>query len=289
MPMAAKLLEDGQTARAGQQVRVIEIQADAGAGMGVFESLPPNFASAAALAEHLRDAADFERGASPQCGHAARSFLEQLTRDVPRWSAEAAKLRDAFVARYCPKGADGQVRRVCGRFALVAAGGTLATRFGVTGWAEEDAMLAAAQLFHEWIEQRGGAGKAEIVTAIRQVRLFLEQHGESRFSPVWDRTKTHVAADGAQVETVKTDRATLNRAGFRRAADGGWRYYVLPEVWRAEICKGLDPAMVARALAEAGWLERGEGENWQKVVRIPGETMMRVYSVLPGFMTAKSG
>jgi hypothetical protein len=37
----------------------------------------------------------------------------------------------------------------------------------------------------------------------------------------------------------------------------------LPEVWRQEICKGLDPLFAARTLAARGMLRRGEGNKLQ--------------------------
>jgi len=70
--MATRLLEGGGKSRAGQEVRVLEIPADAGKAMGVFEDLH-GFLGAAELAEHLRLAAD------RNCGQAAREFLAQLT------------------------------------------------------------------------------------------------------------------------------------------------------------------------------------------------------------------
>jgi uncharacterized protein (DUF927 family) len=56
VPPEAKLAEAGLRTRPGQDVRMIDLSADAGADMGVFQNLH-DFPSAAALAEHLRAAA----------------------------------------------------------------------------------------------------------------------------------------------------------------------------------------------------------------------------------------
>jgi putative DNA primase/helicase len=117
------------------------------------------------------------------------------------------------------------------------------------------------------------------------VRLFLEQHGESRFSPAWDRTTAYVAANGEEIEKVKTDRSTITRAGFRKAGDDGWTYYILTEVWRREVCKGLDAKAVAGAMAERGWLLK-EGRNLTRKERIPGEGNQRVHVIPPAFLSA---
>ena len=71
--LAAKMQEGGRRARAGQEVRVVEIPADAGAGRGLFENLH-GFASGDALARHLRLAAEQHKG------HAARAFLDEITK-----------------------------------------------------------------------------------------------------------------------------------------------------------------------------------------------------------------
>ena len=96
----------------------------------------------------------------------------------------------------------------------------------------------------------------------------MEQHGESRFSLAWDR---------------ENERPVSNRAGFRRAGEAGATYYVLPEVFRKEVCKGFEPSTVARAMAARGWLVT-EPNRPNKVERIPGEGSLRVYVIPPEFL-----
>jgi uncharacterized protein (DUF927 family) len=236
------------------------------------------------MAEYLRMAPE------RNCGHAARDFLLHLTKeDMSTLPAEIAKARAEFIAEHCPVGADGQVRRACGRFALVGIAGELASKHGITGWEMGAAEAAAARLFREWVEGRGGIGAAETREGLLQVRAFLEQHGESRFAPAWDRTLLRVEADGTETESVKTDRPTVNRAGFRRVTDEGTTYYVLPEVWRREVCKGREAQDVAEAMVERGWMLPGDGRNATRKPHIPGEkSSMRVYVITPTFMSADS-
>jgi putative DNA primase/helicase len=111
---------------------------------------------------------------------------------------------------------------------------------------------------------------------LRQVRRFLEAHGEGRF------TWWHRAADDHNAKT-------LQRAGFRRIVDsegkplkivkasavsGGSNddkaiyevltsvdgedtsveYFILPEVFRSEVCQGFDYRAVCKGLLEHGCL-----------------------------------
>jgi putative DNA primase/helicase len=123
-----------------------------------------------------------------------------------------------------PPGADGQVKRAAGRFALVAAAGELAIQAGVIPWEPGEACRAATACFNAWLEARGGSGPGEIRDGIDQVRLFLEKHGASRFQD-WEGGSEPV----------------YHRASFVRTDQRGEKsYYVLPAVWKSEVCQGRD-------------------------------------------------
>jgi uncharacterized protein (DUF927 family) len=108
-----KLAEDGRGRRetAGQQVRVIDVPADGGAGLGLFEDLH-SVACADAFARQLKIASTEEYGT------AGRAFLEEVKRDPEGIIAAVRTHQNEFIAEYCPAGADGQVKRVAARFGL---------------------------------------------------------------------------------------------------------------------------------------------------------------------------
>ena len=263
--LASKLNEGGKRPRAGQEVRLVDLPADAGAGLGVFEELHGH-ESGDAFARHLVQATRDQRGT------ALPLFLERLSQQPDHARQRIQKHQAAFLARLAPAGCDGQVHRVAGRMALVAAAGELATELGITGWQEGDTTEAVARRLREWIAGRGGTGSAESREALAQVRLFLEQHGMSRFEDPW----------------TGGDRIVANRAGFRRRAgnDGSYEYLVLPEAWRSEVCQGLDPTQTARMLRKAGHLHTGEDSNLSRNERIPGMGVTRVYVLRPSIFTA---
>ena len=157
--LADKMAEIGRRSRAGQEVRLVDVPADAGAGLGAFEELH-GAPSSGAFAEELRQATE------QYCGVPARRFLHLLTgRNASDPLALVDLLRagrDEFLGANLPKSASGQVRSVCSRFALVAAAGSLATAFGLTGWPDDEADRAAAACFHAWLERRGSVGEHEL-------------------------------------------------------------------------------------------------------------------------------
>ena len=254
IPVDAKLTEDrGRKPRAGQLIRMLGIPA---AGpFGVFDSAGPEN-DAAALARACKLAA---RSAY---GTAGPEFVWRLIADGVTGN-EVRGMVDDFVATRVSRDADGQVDRAAQRLGLVAAAGKLATEFGLTPWQEGEAREAAAWALEQWIKGRGGTDPAEVRQAIAQVRLFIEAHGAARFD-----------------DLGKCDaRPAPNRAGWRKGAGEDQRWLIPPEVWKAEVCAGLDAKFVARVLASRGMLEKG-GDGNLKVERIEGVSR-RVYVVTP--------
>ena len=164
LTLAQKMNEAGKQAKAGLEVRLVNLPADARAGLGVFQNLHGRQGGAAAFADELRTAALAHHG------HAARAFLRQLTQDLADdptgLRATLNELRSEFMLQHVPAGATGQVRSVAGRFALVAAAGELARDYGILPWAEGEALRAVGRCFDDWLAARGGTGASEEQQAI---------------------------------------------------------------------------------------------------------------------------
>ena len=259
--LSQHMADGSKRARAGQEVRLCDIPADAGAGLGAFETLHGH-RDGAALSSAIK------RAAAEAFGTAWRPWLHYLAgnlRDLPSTIRDGlAQFRSACLL----PGSGGQVARALDRFALVGVAGELATRAGLTGWPQDTASTAAEVCFLAWLGRRGGPGNAETAALVAQVRAFFEAHGESRFT----------ALDG--FENPASDRATINRAGFARYRSGAREYLVLGETFRRDICAGFDPKAAARLLAGAGMvLPDAEGKSTQRV-RLPGLGSVRVY-VMP--------
>ena len=76
----------------------------------------------------------------------------------------------------------------------------------------------------------------------------------------------------------------INRAGFKKLEAELWEYYVLPEAWRSELCKGFDATTIANAMIAANWMTKGDGKHLACKTRITGHGTTRVFRVLSGFM-----
>lgn len=257
--LAQHIRDAGKKAKAGQTVRLVDLPADAGQGFGLFDTLH-GFDSGAAFSKTLIEAT------TRYYGTAAHAFLENITQPAcfAQLSAAIEKLTQAFMEKNLPLSSGGQVHRVCERFALIAAAGELATQYGITGWPPGEAEQAVTQCFKAWIDYRGGAGNQERLTILSQIRRFFEMHGESRFSE-WETQSSN----------------TSYRAGFRKVTVLGISYYVLPEVFREELCAGFDYRTVAQLLLKEGWLEPGEHHVAYRREYLPGIGRSRCYVFLP--------
>jgi putative DNA primase/helicase len=234
MTLGDKVREDNrQRVTGGMMVRVLDIPADAGAGMGLLEDIHGE-SSAQAFADQLRAATD------SYYGTAAPAFLTELVKDPAKAIDTVRKARDKFMKQHCPAGADGQVRRAATRFALVGAAGELAILFGVTSWKANAAITAATTCFQDWLKARGHLGPAEIEAGIEQVRMFFIMHAATRLGR--ERAPDLTLADSA----------VQNRAGFSRADS----FCIYPEIFRNEIARGFDWRAISNALAERNALQR---------------------------------
>jgi putative DNA primase/helicase len=264
LPVEAKLSETpGRKARAGQLVRLLDVPAERGAGFGVFDNGGPD-GEAGALANSIKLAA------TTAYGTAGPAFVRRLISDDVT-GANIRGLMLEFVAATIPTGADGQVERAAQRFGLIFAAGELAANFGIVPWPAGAARNAAAWALERWIELRGGTESAEARQAVEAVRLFIEAHGDARFASVEDADARPVA----------------NRAGYRKGGGADREWWVLPEVWRAEICAGHDAKLVAGVLANLGML-RTQQTKLQSTVRVGGSTL-RAYVVTAAILAGADG
>lgn len=252
--LADKLAENGLKSRGGQEVRFVGLPVDTSMLTELY-----GFPHAGAVVNRLKELTTLHYG------HAGRAFLHKLT-EPDTMKTVLSELQPALantVNRLVPAGSDGQVRRVAQRFALCGLAGGLAAQMGILP-ADFDAPGCAERCFHDWLAARGGIGASEDAAILAAVRLFIEQHGASRFQDLDTQMSTCV-----------------NRVGFRRNVRGVTEYIVLPESFRAEIIKGFSPRRAAAVLRNAGWLHLSDDKNTTKR-ELPGMGRVRAYVlVLP--------
>ncbi len=293
--ISAKNAEAGKRTHAGQEVRLVDIPADAGMRMGVVEQTH-GFESSGDLIKEI------EIRCRQYYGAPLRAFLVAL---VAKLDAD----RDGFIARTRERvaqlargwmrgheGASGQVMNVATRFAVVAIAGELATAEGLTGWSDGEAAEAAKICFDAYLGQRGTVGAREDEQAVDQLLNFVSKHAAGRFD-AWRELRAAVVGDANPEASPPVERGkTLQRVGWRRwdrleSAEWGYRYFLTPTGLN-EALAGLSPNDARQALARRGLIVAPRGkENAAKGVlsatyNVPGEGKVRLYQLADSIMSA---
>ncbi|ROL72553.1 DNA/RNA helicase, superfamily II protein [Pseudomonas chlororaphis] len=271
--LAQHMAEANKELKAGMEVRMLAVPADASKGLGMFDVLN-GFEDAAALSDALK------ARVAKFYGTPLTAFLKALSEpgEMLRWSVIVRRTLEQFITQNLPATASGQAQRAALRFGLAAAAGELATAFGVTGWPDGTATTAARVCLHGWLAERGGAGNLEGEAIMARLRQVIERFGESRFTR-WESTAAKIDEHGPR---------TIDRLGFRKTMEHGMgdtlhttiTYYVLPEAWRSEVFRGLNLTAVNRELIQRGVLQPAKDGKASCSVRLPGMGVQRCYVVL---------
>lgn len=231
-----KMAEAGLTPPAGLEVRLLHLPADLGDGAGILTG-QSNADARRNLITNLQGAVMRHHG------HPAREFLQRLADDLGKDPAEALRIAEQVqsIARALAGSDSGQVQRAANRFALVALAGEMATRYGVTGWAEGSALSAVQTLWTEWRREWGGGN--------RDADLFLQ------------RAREWLVANRFKLVTVDAEGRALNPTyerpapcfGFYRAEGSAPAYLLNPAGW-ADLLNGTARKVALDALRSADLL-----------------------------------
>lgn len=260
--LADRLTEDGKKPRAGQEVRLVDIPADAGQGLGAWEDIHDHSTPAQFSDEIKAACAKFH-------GTLGRAWAQYLAGH----QGEAQKLRSVIrkTAEHWAAGAEsGQVVRVAERFALIGLAGELAAQAGLVPWTEGQSLSAANTCFSSWLAARGGGGDTEDIQAVSTVQGFIARYGASRFQTI--------GAGADDITPGNPHERIVERAGFRRTTLSGDEQFIFAREQWAELFRGRNPIQAARAMDRAGLLVRNDSSLAQKI-SLPDLGRVRAYVV----------
>ncbi len=269
----------GQKIQPGQELRLLEILADGGAGFGVFENLHGCTTSA-------DFAARLESGFRQFYGEVGYDFIKWAVSEVETLPRRVRGFIEKTVNEWLPVTSSAQAKRAARKFALVAAGGEAASRIGLTGWPLGEATRGVHRCFQDWLDQRGGDGNGESRRIMRQVQLWIGAN-VSRFQGWHNVDDTRVktinragwrrfVGDGGEVVSGLTDDGEISR---QKREQSSTEYLVMVEVFRSEICAGLEFKAVLRELDKRGHLRRFSPDALGYRARPPGESHVQVYVI----------
>jgi putative DNA primase/helicase len=259
---------------AGQELRLLDLSADAGAGNGAWEAL-----------HHVNSPAAFSDSIKSVCvnhyGHAGPAFVRGLVNDPKHWENEAKRLTKAFVTRAKQEGDSGQIHRGALRFAAVAAAGEMAISLGIVPWPKGESEKAALACFNRWAAGYGRTGLREHRQILEKVRNAI-QAGQSRFASI-PKGKVQSSYDGYEDQGGETsnregEARSLSTLGFVHDIEPGKTCYLFHDHGWGEILAGFDLKEAAKVLKEKGYLiARGDGRLKRK--QRAGGINQRFYTV----------
>lgn len=239
--MSQFLAEGGLTPRGGQEIRLLDVPADAGAHRA-FDCLH-EFETAGEFSDALTAAT------REHCGTLGREFVEWL---LPRWSdaREWIGRERARMVAMIPDGAAPPVRRATRKFGMLSAAAALASRAGLTGWTADEARAAVDEIWNRWLTVFGTEDRDDARLA-EQVEGLIDQHEHSRF---------------VRLPLSEVMPAVHNALGFIRAdADGKITVFVPPSTFKGVFVVGYDLKHACHVLHKLGILLRPKGRNaWTK-------------------------
>lgn len=254
--LSDKIEGEGKKATAGQEVRVLSIAANAGAGHGCFEVLHGE-KNGAALSDRLI------ASTGKYFGTAGPAFVEFLLPNYATVSGLGPML-DELTKKMVRDDADGQVSRAAKRCAIVGVAGELARMAGILPWPQGAARKAAVRVFNDWLEARGGVGKSEALLGKERIIKYMRVYA-ARFAPPSD----YVTPRSGFIDGTASGKTVNGRRIF----------YWIPAVFRTE-CDSCAPEEVARALWADGCLIRGEEGRLTKKKRFDGFGSSRYYAIV---------
>jgi len=258
-----KLLEAGIKAKDGQKARILDISVE-GYKHGIHDELHGH-KNGRALSDALIAAASTDHGV------AGKAMVAHILSDIERVTAQARAEMAAFealVEARRPDAHGGIHGRVRQRFALIAAGGEIASAAGITGWPAGVARTAAYEVYERWLNAQGPSPEQRVRAAddarLERLRLFLKAER--------DRIRDlDVASSGETADCSPVPVAWL-KAGALHVPGMTW----------SEIFDD-DAEVAARRMIVLGVIapDRG-GDLMRKLPRQAGQGGRRGYKVLLG-------
>ena len=251
------MLEQGQKTKLGQEIRLADIDIDQ-SQYGVFDCL--DFAE-----DGAKQAIELSQRMNDCYGVASEAWLDYLSNNKPERMEQAKQLLNQYRESLIGEHTQGHISRVANYFAMVATAGEMATQAKITGWQTGTAFNAVAKVFKHWLSGFEHVGDYENREIIAQVKAFFEANESSRFEAI--------TPDPENQERI------VNRVGYWKIEKDEKIFYVLPEQFKNEVCKGYDSRKVAKVLMEHHLLEHDTAKK-TKTVRLPNRSQsIRVYAI----------
>jgi putative DNA primase/helicase len=239
----------GKNRLKGDQVRMIDIPADANSKFGIFDHLPDGQSSSKSLA------AQIETAASQNFGHPSRILVKRiLSLGDDRIAARIKRAKKRFMkAAGVPQ--DKWDQRFAQRFGLAYAGAEVGIQFGILPWKRKTALRAIRSVYRD---------------ARRAVPDFAALTAEALAEVKRELAKATQFCDLRPGKEKANQPKASAAAGFIKKDKKSGSYFVVnPSALQKWVGDKIDARWVVEALADQGLLIKSKGNVLTKQVLIP--------------------
>lgn len=266
-----KIGEDkGATIKAGQAVRIIDIDTSAISDNGIFSFVPDDSKLADLGLEIAPDLPDktklsmflvyLKQQSTKYYGTAIRKFLEGLINNYDENIIELQKIHQNYAKQMCPADATGQVIRVIRNFALVATAGEFAIEHGILPWSKGEVEKAVRFVLDHWLKQRNGANSLELTQAIERLKEVIQQD-TLHFKTLYKREYPYKNED--------IERSIREPIGYKKLLENGeWIYFIENNPLK-NIYRGISKDRFMKELETRGWLVKNQNGKPLESIKVP--------------------
>ena len=242
---SAQFIRDGGvTVMAGYTVRMLDIPADGGAGMGVIETLQ-GYPTAKEQIEAL------EVYTQQYFGTAAVAFLEALFDSgyLENLRERFGAFRREFMASLPQRQRVSEMERILDKFAAIAFAGELAIEFGVLRYPRGQAIQTMVRIAVEYENARGGDEGWDI---LERIAWILREISRNRYSNFKRLNRQHNAfRDGGGLDP----RVFWGYAIYSHSESDQLLEFRIPRsIFKTVFCQNLNADRLVNALKERGYL-----------------------------------
>lgn len=151
LSLTAHACEANANRLAGEEVRLVDVPADAGKNLGIFESLPPDLKTPHELARLIDDCTKLYYGtASIQF---LKKQIKYLNEDKTKFISEVRSKMDLFLEKHDVDLCNGFEVRFAERFALSYAAGCLAVKYNILPFKKNNVMQGISKCYRDAIKE----------------------------------------------------------------------------------------------------------------------------------------
>lgn len=278
-----KLAEKKIQTKAGQLIRMAELDADRGKGLATFDLLNVNpdtkekFQSGAEQAEYLK------HHARENCGVVINAFLTHLVKDLNTYIRGIKKLKEDWIKQLNRTTVQPEIDRMIKRFSTVYATGITASVMGVLPYNKNEITECLNSMFDNWLNRRGGDTPHEFNVIVKDLYKLCIENQHARFQDADDKNKySSFIKDkvGFFKEDKEVESSVINKFGDKEATYILKEFWIRPRAFNEYVLKGRDRKVFLPLLVRGGYLLKGcDGKNSSR--RYPQNELQQRFYVIP--------